>query len=340
MRLTGLNTECMLLLHYLGEAYRPPSLRKPTAVNWKRLERELTLNKLQLLAYRSILSDPDLDVPHDWANKFKESLAIQEMEHTKLDSSLSKLNEIVGEVPYAIVKTYRPFPYHTHDVDVLVADARVIGSLATEMGIPWDDIPAPSVQIEEPQWLHLEFYEAVLPGSIKVIDDELGMRNPVPMVLANTPIYVASPEIEAITLIADAVLRLYELKLGDMIYIYSLADRIDWQLLQEQAAKHEWLESFMEIIGVLNSVHQYAYGVASPIARTIPYTGPIPTNIPYVPGWGATFGALSRAGKRHLIKLPGYYSVRLKRFSPQLHSAYVACFLEPVGRWTLRWLYR
>ena len=42
---------------------------------------------------------------------------------------------------------------------------------------------------------------------------------------------------------ADAVLRLYELKLGDMVYIYTLAERTDWRLLEHQARKHGWQRS-------------------------------------------------------------------------------------------------
>jgi hypothetical protein len=222
---------------------------------------------------------------------------------------------------------------------VLVADVDAVGKIATAAGIDWDDIPRGSVQIDQPQWLDLEFYPRILPGSIQAIDDELTLANPIRKTLAGVETWVASPEIETLTLMADAALRLYELKLGDMIYIYSLAPYTDWALLEAQARKYGWIRSFKEISGVLNSLHQEVYGFESPIERTIASRKPIKT-VPYVPSWNATIRALSGLNNRHLLKLGGYLSVRLKGNHPKIHQGYVRFFQVPVGRFVLRYLYR
>ena len=57
-------------------------------------------------------------------------------------------------------------------------------------------------------------------------------------------------------------------------------------------------------------------------------------------GWWQTTRALAGKGPRHLMKMPAYASVRLKQNHPKMHAAYVRFFLEPVGRFVLRHLYR
>jgi hypothetical protein len=151
---------------------------------------------------------------------------------------------------------------------------------------------------------------------------------------------VASPAIEAVTLIVDAIFRLYELKLGDMVYIFTLADQTDWNALRDQARKYGWLRSFDETVGVLNGYHRELYGEPSPIEAYVPNVKPVRPRAPYVPGWLTTSRALAAKGKRHLIKLPAYLGVLLKQDHQTLHRAYVNFFQVPVGHFILRHLYR
>ena len=330
------NPELLLLAHCFDSSYREAVGSRPSVVNWGRFERLVRNNKLSLLAYTHILGDDDLDIPRQWRTRFRQLKEEQEAERTKLADSVAQVNRLLGDMPYALVKTYRPFPYHTHDLDILVEDTNAVGRIVTATGIPWDDIPRGSVQVEEPQWLHLEFYERALPGSIQVVDDDLTLRNSVPMTIEGVPTFVASPEMETLTLLADAVLRLYELKLGDMVYIYTLAEQTDWHLLEQQAGRHGWREPFLDIVGVLNGYHRAVYGSASPVESLIKHVRAVPATAPYVTGWRDTARTLSRQGNRHLVKLVGYLSVRLKLDHPRMHQAYVRFFQVPVGRFVLR----
>jgi hypothetical protein len=332
--------ELCLLAHCFDGVYRVAALPKPVAVNWARFQRLVHNNKLSLLAYTRVLDDRELSIPGEWRARFAASKVEQEQERQKFAPSLSQVNTLLGDTPYALLKTYRSFPYFTHDVDVLVEDVDAVGRTVTEAGIPWFAIPRGSVQIEEPQWLDLEFYGRALPGSIQVIDDGLSLKDAVPMTLEGVPVTVASPELEAVTLIADAVFRLYEMKLGDMVYIYTLANRVDWALLESQAEKHGWRGPFRSMVGVLNAYHRELYGEPSSIESAIDIVTPVSAHVPYVPGWRATIRALSSKGLRHLIKLPSYVSVLLKHDHPRLHGFYIRFFQVPVGRFVLRHLYR
>ena len=334
------NPELCLLAHCFDEIYQKSQLPKPQTVGWARFQRLVHNNKLSLLAYTHILDDPELAIPGEWRAHFEALKVEQERERQKFAPSLAQVNTLMGDTPYILLKTHRSFPYFTHDVDVLVEDVDAVGRTVTKAGIPWFAIPRGSVQIEEPQWLDLEFYGRALPGSIQVIDDERTLKDAVPMTLEGVPVTVASPEMEAVTLIADAVFRLYEMKLGDMVYIYTLADRVDWALLERQAEKHGWRGPFRSIVGVLNGYHQELYGEPSPIHPAIGVLTPVSAHVPYVPGWLATIRALSSKGLRHLIKLPSYVSVLLKHDHPRLHGLYVRFFQVPVGRFVLRHLYR
>lgn len=333
------NLELSLMAHALDGHYRETLLPRPTQVDWKRLERLVIRNKLQLLVFDQILQDPTLALPDTWRVRFREALDDQIDEQKKLGPSMFQIKEILGQTPYVVVKTFRPFPYFSHDIDVLVEDTAAVGNRLTQAALEWTDIPKGSAVVEDPRWLDLEFYGRVLPGSIKVIDDELTLKNPVPAVLGGEDTWVASPDIEIVTLIADAIFRLYELKLGDMVYIYSLAAQADWDLLQAQAAKYGWHEFFVHIVGVLNSYHHELFGSPSPIEQHVPGTSRILADAPYVSGWASTTRALARKGKRHLIKLPAYLSVRLKQNHPRLHRAYVKFFQVPVSRVVMRYVY-
>ena len=334
------NPELCLLAHSFDSYYRVAQLPKPSTVDWRRFERLVHNNKLSLLAYTRVLADPSLDIPPVQRTHFE---ALKEREVSgweKFGQSIAQVNQLLEQTPYALVKTYRPFPYYTHDLDILVQDTAVIGEMVTRAGIPWFAIPRGSVQVEEPQWLHLEFYGRVMAGSIQVIDDDITLKGRRAITLGGQPTFVASPEVETVTLISDAVFRLYELKLGDMIYIYNLAQHVDWRLLETQARKYGWSHQFNDLVGVLNAYHRAMYGEPSPIEDRIGVVGAAPQTAPYTSGWLKTTRALASRSPRHLMKLPAYVSVRLKQNHPLLHASYVRFFQEPVGHFVLRYIYR
>jgi hypothetical protein len=331
--------ELSLLAHTFDPYYKVSVLPTPDSVDWKRFDRLIRNNKLQWSGLDYALKEFGSHMPPAWRSHFSEVLDHQVRESKKLGPSVEQAKALLGDLPYAIVKTKRTFPYFTHDIDILVEDTEIVGDLVTKAGIQWEPIPRPSVQIEDSRWLDLEFYPRVLPGSIRVIDDALALRGRVFGDLGGVDTWIAAPHIEVVTLLADAVFRLYELKFGDMIYIYSISDGVDWGLLAEQARKYGWYRYFAHYVGGLNSYHRAIYGVPSPIEDYIDTQIPLQQEPPYVSGWGTTTRALASRGPKHLIKLPGYFSVRLKQNHPRLHALYVRFFQVPLTRIVLRYVY-
>ena len=338
--MTAISHELSLLCHAFNPYYRTASLQRPLEIDWSRFLRLIRNNKLQLLASEFALRECDTLI-QDCERVHLTAMRDHHTEQSKkLGPSVEQVKLIMGDTPYAIVKTYRNFPYFTHDVDVLVNNTTAVGEEFTKAGISWDDVPKKSVQVEDSRWLDLEFYERVLPGSIRVIDDDLALRNRNLSKLGGVDTFIAAPEIETLTLIADAVFRLYELKLGDMIYIYSLAELTDWDLLQFQADKYNWADLMEHYVKVLSGYHWMIYGSESPIRFQTAKRVHLGSNPPYVSGWAMTVNALRRNGLRHLVKLPAYLSVRLKQNHLKLHALYVKYIQVPIGGFVLRHLYR
>ncbi len=331
--------ETTLMAHCFDEYYREVPLSQPTRVNWKRFDRMVKNNKLALLVFGSVLRDTRLSIPDEWRRHFQDRLDHELLEGSKAGPSVEKMKSLVADTPYVLVKTYRPFPYFTHDLDILVDDPLEIGARITAEGIPWEQFSPGIAEIEEPQWLHLEFYFELVEG-IDCLDRGLILDSPRPVVWGGVSALAANPTIEVATLIADCAFRLYELKFGDMVYIYTLAGQTDWDLLTAQASKHGWYEALVRIVGMLNAVHRNVYASASPIEPFFNAVGNPPRSLPYVQGWVDTFRALKSQGRRNLMKLGAYVSVRLKQNHSHLHWLYLRLVQEPIGGFVLRHLYR
>jgi len=331
--------ETALMAHCFDEHYRESSLSKPILVNWKRFERMVKNNKLSLLVFDSVLGDSGLVIPEQWRERFRARLDHELLEGRKVAPSVQQMKSLVADTPYVLVKTFRPFPYFTHDLDILVEDPLQIGAKITEAGIPWEQFSPGIAEVEEPQWLHLEFYYELVEG-IDSVDRDLILERPRAVVWGGVPTLAANPTIEVATLIADCAFRLYELKFGDMVYIYTLAEQTDWDVLATQATKHGWHNELVRIIGMLNAVHRDVYASPSPIEPFFDSIGNPPTSLPYVQGWVDTYRALRGQGRRNLMKLGAYVSVRLKQQHDHLHWLYLRLVQEPIGGYVLRHLYR
>ena len=331
--------EITLMAHCFDRYYRAASPQKPVVVNWKRFDRLVRNNKLSLLVFDSVLTDVQLSIPEKWRRRFQTRLNHELLEGRKLAPSVEQMKLLVANTPYVLVKTYRPFPYFTHDLDILVENPLEIGARITEAGIPWEEFSPGIAEIEEPQWLHLEFYYELVEG-IDSFDRNLILAQPRPVVWGGVATLAANPTIEVATLIADCAFRLYELKFGDMIYIYTLAESTDWDTLVSQATKHGWHDELVRIIGILNTVHRSVYGAPSPIEPFLDSIGELPKSLPYVQGSVATYRALKGQGRRNLMKLGAYASVRLKQNHDLMHWLYLRLIQEPIGGFVLRHLYR
>ena len=106
-----------------------------------------------------------------------------------------------------------------------------------------------------------------------------------------------------------------------------------------QARKYGWLRPFHNTVAIMNGLHRQLYGEASPMEGYYPGTARVNLEFPFVMSLGHIIGALTGKGVRYLLKLPGYFSVRLKKH-PALHRLYSRAILVSLSNFVAKRVYR
>ena len=131
-----------------------------------------------------------------------------------------------------------------------------------------------------------------------------------------------STQAEIMTYLAEMGFRLYELLVGDMLHLFSIAGQADWEIMTNQAKKYDWLKQFENEVATLNAFHRMLYQEPSPMEEQFPKTAKVRLELPYVTPFPQVTRALMHKGVINMAKLPAYYSIKLKKY-PKLHKLYI-----------------
>ena len=315
--------ELDLLLLLTEDIYQKPGIPFPEKIDWDRFIKLASVNKFLYYPTKKLLEDRRLTLEPEVYQRIAELNRLEEARLATLHRTLELVNNAMGDEPYLLSKTYRVFPYATHDVDLIVRDLDKAKALFEKSGreVPPSVYPR-SLEIQEEGLLDIEFWERVTtPGPMVFMDDSLLWEGSRDMVVQGVKTRIPSVEVDILTFLVDMGFRLYELLAGDMLHLYKVAPRADWELMAGQARNHNWLEQFHNEVAVLNSFHRRLYHEPSPMEKYFPTVARVDLTLPYVTPIPQVAAALRRKGWINLAKLATYYSVRLKKY-PRLHKFY------------------
>src|SRR5262249_42674869 len=125
-------------------------------------------------------------------------------------AALRTVAQRLGGTRYCVYKTVRPFPYVSHDVDVLVDDVAASGARfgledgeRAHPGLPFFDLLTAG-------GIEIELYDRIVPGLIDVVDNTSVWPRTCSIEVAGGSVVVPAPEVEVLALLAEAAVRLFE----------------------------------------------------------------------------------------------------------------------------------
>jgi hypothetical protein len=332
--------ELDLILILTEDIYKKPVLPFPGRIDWNKLIDLAMRNKFLYHTAIKILEDERLapaPVLRERILCLKES---EEKRYAKMRPTLEVVNAVLGDEPYLLSKTWRVFSYVTHDTDLIVKDLGRVRKLFEKSGYKAPSSAHPqSIWIREKGLLEIEPYLRHFAGPMVFMDDDFLWERSREVVMEGVKTRIPSVEVDILTFLADMGFRLYEIMIGDMLHLYSVAAQADWELIESQTRKHQWLEQFHNEVAVLNSFHRQIYQEPSPIEKYIPAVAhQVKLNLPYVTPFPQVTKALMEKGWINLAKLVAYYSVKLKRY-PRLHKFYTKVMMGYPERLFLKYIY-
>jgi len=331
--------ELDLILILTEDIYKKPKITLPDKINWDNFIKVASRNKFLYHATTKLLEDKRLTLEPEVSQHVLQLKKSEEERYSKLRPTLEVVNAVLGDEPYLLSKTWRVFPYVTHDVDLIVHNLDRPRELFEKSGYKAPSSAHPrSLWIREKGLLEIEPYLRPLAGPMIFMDDSFLWERSREMVVEGVKTRIPSVEVDILTFLVDMGFRLYELLVGDMLHLYRVAPEANWELMAEQAQKHQWLEQFHNEVAVLNSFHRQLYQEPSPIEKHFPAVAQVELDLPYVTPFPQVTRALMRKGWINLAKLVAYYSVRLKKY-PRLHKFYCKVVMGYPENLFLKYIY-
>jgi len=332
--------ELDLILILTEDIYQKTKIPFPEKVNWESFIKLASRNKMLYHATKRLLEDKRVTLEPEVAEYILHLKEVEEAVFPAFHRTLELVSASLGDEPYLLSKTYRVFPYVTHDVDLVVKDMTRVKELFIKSGLNYQPMANPKALWfpDEAGLLEIEVYQRIMPGPMVFMDDSLPWSGSREMVVESVKTRLPSVEAEILNFLAEMGFRLYELLIGDMLHIYKVAPQANWKLMAEQARKYEWLEQFHNGVAVLNSFHRQLYREPSPMEEYFPTVTQAKLDLPYVTPLPQVARALMRKGLINLVKLPAYYSVRLKKY-PRLHRFYIKVVMDYPEKLLMKYIY-
>jgi len=336
-----ISPELALILNISADIYKKPFLSVPKEVKWDSICKLAFLNKIAYYTTMKIAEGQIPEIAPEMVAKAKQRKVQEDIKLSMLNETIKLVADILKNEQFCLFKTYRGYPHVTHDTDILVSDLEEARAIFLSAGLKphmfWDKR---SFEIIEDGLLEIEVYNNVSPGPMVFIDSNLPWSSERFTTMNGINIRLPSIEADIMTFIADIGHRTYEINIGDILYIYLLAPGADWQLLISQAKKYGWYDQFVYIVGILNGLHRQIYGEQSPMESELPNVITVDLKLPYILPLTKVANALWIKGTNNLLRLPGYYSIRLKNNHAKLHKIYSKFVLVQGANIMGRFLYR
>ena len=331
--------ELDLILLLTEDIYEKPEIPFPDKINWGNFVKLASQNKFLYHATTRALEDERLTLEPEVSQRLLQLKKSEEERYSKLRPTLEVVKAVLGDEPYLLSKTWRVFPYVTHDTDLIVKDLGRVRELFEKKGYKAPSSAHPqSIWVREKGLLEIEPYLRPFAGPMVFMDDSFLWERSREMVMEGVKIRIPSVEVDILTFLADMGFRLYELMIGDMLHLYRVAPEANWELMAMQPQKHHWLEQFHNGLAVLNSFHRQLYQKPSPIEKHFPVVAQVKLTLPYLTPFPQVASALMRKGWINLAKLVAYYSVRLKKY-PRLHRFYCKVVMGYPENLFLKYIY-
>ena len=335
-----MTSELKFLLELTKDIYKVPKILDYKSVDLTSFIKLANDNKILYYIVNKILEADEKINGNKPPPMIHNLYKIENNKHEVLKKTIRVINKVLKGEKYLITKTYRGFPYVTHDVDILVENHKMAWRKFNKYRSSSFLSPNQhSIIIEPPGLQDIEIHDKILPGRLSFLCKEFVWKKNRIGLWGEITGPIPSVEAEILMFLADMQFRAFELSLGDFFYLLNLSSSADWKIILSQASKMQWKNALINTVASINGMHRNIYDEPSPIEYAIPQVNNINLKFPYIPPLPIIISSLKEKGKINLLKIPSYLSVRLKYDYTSLHRAYIKLVFGDVAEFLAKYLY-
>ncbi len=192
-------------------------------------------------------------------------LAIGENKLTQLQKTLFFINDTLGEreIPFLVVKTYKPVSYITFDVDLLVTPEEFEATkLALERGgcqirkHPGESVRK-QVNCVKEELLTIDLHQGFFWQGFHYLDQEFVWNSSQYKNIQGVTVPIPRLEVELALAIIHTLYERRYITLLDMLFLRHLdQEGLSLALVNEQAVKYGWYKSGRRFLEIVNSLNQ------------------------------------------------------------------------------------
>lgn len=276
----NVNNELAKLLSLTSGLYIPPSLPNPDRYNPGKLLHLARINRVLYYLLEVYGSDGDI-----WPDQEEEVSPFFKKGRNYFDcrqATLNELDSLLGLEEIIFFKTFYHYPRLTSDLDIMVRDFnRAIKGLVRAGWTP-GKIQHGNMHLTRPDRIKIGVHDMIAWGTTEFYDRELFWKNNREHPSTGGTVLIPAYEADLAAILVHIPFEKLYFDLGELLYIYSIAEQVDWDLLWAQAKKHNWSRTLQRLIGIVNGLHTAIYEKAGPLEnKTWIEAFPVALRLPY-----------------------------------------------------------
>jgi hypothetical protein len=265
-----MRNELAFILHAMSKIYRSPCIARPSLG-------QVDITSLLSLAIRNDVGYYITKVLSTiYANKLDKNtrLMVKNIAR-KGDNKFKNIQYVLQTLSYhlndyLLIKTYRKYPRIGNDVDILVHDfdkaARELMDAKINL-VEYTSNQQRAVFIQKGVKIHLHGNISWAKENLTFLDDDLIWYKPRHVKVDRTQTKIPNLDADFLIYLAHLNYENLHITLSDLLYIYELATRVNWDIVLKQASKHHWEKTLGRSVWLLDTIHHTIYPSPCPFMK-------------------------------------------------------------------------
>lgn len=227
------------LLNLCGKIYGPKEISKESIDIGENIEQIIRFARRNRLAHYLALESAELSAGDKDRDHTREALISEYNDYEKnLIDAIREVKDVSGEEPFIVVKTFSAFPHLTHDLDVVVKDAKTAEKISGRKSL-----------------LPVDVNTAISWGGADAVSNDFVWNNVRKFTFAGIDFFVPNHALDALIRIGHLPFEVAQIRLGELLHIYRQLSSFDWTILKSEAELMGWPRTFNKMVDVLEMLH-------------------------------------------------------------------------------------
>ena len=233
-------------------------------VDWDRVLRRASSNRLLYYFATNLLDIAEIPASSPLMENLKLVIGEGNKWLSKLKNTLEFINSTFSRasIPFLVVKTYRELPYVTFDVDVLVRPSNIkeAENVLKQKGAKIKQFePKLQADVVLPGLLRIDLHTGFFWQGSEFLNASLAWndlrKRKIQQVNCPTP----SLEFELALMMAHILYERWHIPLLECLFIKNNYQKVDWNIILEEAKKYGWYKSLLRFISIVNELNNKLY---------------------------------------------------------------------------------